>query len=63
MVVTVPTGRHPHELVEVKPTHCPAGHPLGPRQVLVGFGVRPDGARARSWTCRTCGAITWDEGH
>jgi hypothetical protein len=60
MVQTVATGRTPHELVEIAPTRCPAGHALGARQVLVGFGVRPDGARARSWTCRTCGTITWD---
>jgi hypothetical protein len=61
MVVTIPTGRTPHELVEVSPTHCPAGHLFGPGRVLVGYGVRPDGPLARSWTCRACGVITWDE--
>lgn len=60
MVLTIPTGRTPHELVEVAPTHCASGHPLGPRQVIV-YGVRPDGVRARSWTCRECGVITLDE--
>jgi hypothetical protein len=61
MVQTVQTGRTPHELVEVAPTHYPAGHALGARPVLVGYGVRLDGARSRSWTCREYNAITWDE--
>jgi hypothetical protein len=75
MVLTIPTGRTPNEMVEVAPAHCPAGRPRGPRQVLVGSGmrpdgmrpdgvrpdgVRPDGVRARSWTCRTCGVIARD---
>jgi hypothetical protein len=60
MTKTIPTGRTPHELVEIAPTHCPNGHRLGPGQVLVGYGVRPDGIRARRWMCRTCGVITWD---
>ena len=61
MVVTIPTDRAPNERVESAPTHCPAGHPLDPGQPLVGYGVRPDGARARSWMCRACGLITWDD--
>jgi hypothetical protein len=61
VALTIATGRTAHELVEVAPSHCPAGHRLGVRQVLVGFGISPDGVRARSWTCRTCGAIVWDE--
>src|SRR3954463_3721983 len=48
MALTIPSGRTPHELVEVAPTRCPAGHRLGAGQVLVGFGIRPDDARARS---------------
>ena len=60
MVLTIPTGRNPTERVELAPTNCPNGHPLGSRQVLVGYGIRPDGVRARCWTCRTCGVITWD---
>jgi hypothetical protein len=61
MVLTVPTGRTAHELVEIAPRHCPNGQSLGAGLVLVGYGVRPDGARVRSWTCRTCGVILWDE--
>jgi hypothetical protein len=61
MALTVPSGRTPLELIEIAPWHCANDHPLGARQVPVGYGVRPDGARARSWMCRTCGTITWDE--
>lgn len=58
---TVATGRQ-HEIVEVPPTHCGKGHRLGPRQVLVGYGPHPGGVgRARYWTCRECGHVTWDE--
>lgn len=32
MVVTVPTGRTPHEMVEVAPTRCANGHQLGSGQ-------------------------------
>ena len=60
-MLLIPTRRNPTERVEVAQTTCPNGHPLGPRQVLVGYGARPDIVRVRSWTCRACGVITWDE--
>jgi hypothetical protein len=61
MGLTVPTGRTPHELVEVAPTRCPNGHPLGADQVLIGMGSHPDGGHRRRWTCRLRDTVIWDE--
>lgn len=60
MVRTRPTGRTPHEIVEIAPTHCANGHRLGPLEVLIAYREHPDGVgRARVWTCRACGDETW----
>jgi hypothetical protein len=38
------------------PTRCANGHPLGPRQVLVGHeACLGHGGGHTTWTCRTCG--------
>ena len=47
-------GRLVH--VEPRPERCPAGHPLGPRTVLLGWDgcqCTPAGGH-RLWTCQTC---------
>jgi hypothetical protein len=59
-VATRPTGRG-QETVEIPPERCPNGHEIGPGKVIVGYGPNPDGFRARSWLCRRCGALTWDQ--
>ena len=61
MARTVPTGRD-HETRELAPAHCPFGHPLGAGRVLVAYEPHPGHVgRARSWTCRQCGAKIWAE--
>lgn len=61
MTRTVPTGRE-QETREIAPTHCGNGHELGPLRVLIAYQPHPGGAgRARTWQCRECGVIKWDE--
>ena len=52
--------------VELSPDRCPNGHPLGPRQVTVGWipcrcAEHLSGtAGHRSWSCNECGAeLSW----
>lgn len=49
--VCVYTDRNP-------PTHCPNGHQLGPRRVLVGWD-NMHSPPTRTWTCRTCDAAIY----
>lgn len=46
------TGRTEHEIIEVPPTHCPAGHPLGRGHVIVGGD-----SHQRTYLCRQCGLM------
>ncbi|OCB09211.1 hypothetical protein A5717_25890 [Mycolicibacterium porcinum] len=43
------------------PTHCPNGHPLGPRRELVGHAPCSCGVRGghTSWQCQECDAVTY----
>lgn len=50
---TEPTGRTEHEIREVAPTHCPAGHELKPGSVLITSTVH-----TISYLCRRCGLRT-----
>ena len=54
---------HGSEIVEVRPSLCPQGHPLrGPASrgnVQVFHGKAPDGRMRRGWRCWTCGTVTW----
>lgn len=61
MVQRRPTGRTPHETVEIPPEVLDCGHRYGPGRVTIGVGVHPDGTRRRTWTCRECGTVTYDE--
>ncbi|GAA2347023.1 hypothetical protein GCM10010170_034200 [Dactylosporangium salmoneum] len=53
----------------VAPKHCRNGHPLGPRQVLIGTELcDPGNGRYRrhiTWTCRAegCGDVIVADGH
>lgn len=50
-------------LVVHGPTECPAGHPLGPNRVLVGYvpcSCTDSVLRHQTWTCRTCGRQAFD---
>jgi hypothetical protein len=60
MTVTVPTGRTPHETVELHPDVLDCGHPWRAGGVLVGMGSHPDGGRRRTWTCKEDWTVTWD---
>lgn len=43
---------------EPSPTHCPAGHRLGPGRVLVGkIACTAVGGNHRTHYCRQCGAV------
>ncbi|MFC9966360.1 hypothetical protein ACFVH4_19195 [Nocardia ignorata] len=61
-------GLNPDRLYAVRggwahpsPVTCPAGHDLGPDQVLVGrLACLAIGGHHRTWACRRCGAeIYW----
>jgi hypothetical protein len=39
--------------VEIPPTHCPYGHPLGPHRVLVTWQTDHE-PHSRVWVCRWC---------
>ncbi|TDP29850.1 hypothetical protein [Nocardia ignorata] len=62
------TGLDPDRLYAVRggwarpsPVACPAGHPLGPGQVLVGTLAclaTPDGLH-RTWACRSCDTVIY----
>lgn len=43
------------------PTHCAAGHWLGPQRVLVGHAACSCGNRGghTTWTCRECDDVTY----
>lgn len=45
--------------VVIAPTHCEAGHPLGPNEVLVGHTPCFHCGGHTTWTCQQCGAITY----
>ncbi|MFC9786405.1 hypothetical protein [Rhodococcus sp. NPDC127528] len=48
-------------LIETSPSHCPRGHRLGPRRVLVGWQACACSPRLghRTHECRTCGAVIY----
>lgn len=52
-------------VIEVPPEHCPNGHPLGPRQCLVGWlpCTCGGGNGHRTYTCRTCAAVIYEPPH
>lgn len=41
------------------PTHCPAGHPLGPRRVEVGHRACSDGRGHTTWRCLVCQEVVY----
>lgn len=46
--------------IERAPKHCPNGHPLGPRRMLVGWvpcTCTPDATGHRTYQCRRCDAV------
>lgn len=51
------------EVYEGTPTHCPAGHPWGQGDYLVGWESNPlvGGVGHRTWTCQTCGTMVHAE--
>lgn len=42
------------------PTHCAAGHRLGPRQVLVSYRACAHDGGHLCWACRECNHVTYD---
>jgi hypothetical protein len=62
MVQTRPTGRTPHEIIEIQPDMLDCSHPYGARLVTVGFGARDaNSPRVRTYRCRECGTVTYTE--
>jgi hypothetical protein len=61
MVVTAPTGRTPHETVELHPDVLVCGHPWRSGGVLIRYAPHPDGRRRRLWICAEDYAETWDD--
>lgn len=60
MPETRPTGRTPHETVEIPPTTLDCGHPCGPGRVIIGFHPPgPNQPSRRSYYCRECGVTTY----
>lgn len=50
-LIELPDGRWGHD---DEPTHCPNGHPLGPRQVYVSY----EHSKGRVYECARCGVET-----
>jgi hypothetical protein len=52
--------------VELAPEQCPAGHRLGPGQVIVGWlscTCTSGTLGHRTWTCATCHRVQYDPPH
>lgn len=50
---TRPTGRTPHEVVEIPPARCGNGHPLTAGRVIIAGD-----SNHRTYLCRRCGLMT-----
>lgn len=48
-------------LAEIPPAMLDCGHPYGPGLVTIGYQPHPTGGRARSYYCRTCRHVTFDD--
>lgn len=59
----IPTGRTPHELVEIPPTVLDCGHPYRPGRVTVGYNGHPvTEQRVRTYYCHDCRTTTYTSG-
>lgn len=56
----VATGRGAEVIETGQPTTCGNGHDLA-GNILISYGEHPAGGRARTWTCKTCWHVTYNQ--